>query len=255
MNRELAFKNLYTFRHNMGLVITTDFEKYIWGDVLYANQDRDNIAYDIRDEKLQIAKRYLKIILLTRVVKFVAVSGSIAAGTVREKDDIDLFIVVKNNTAWFFRGVTFLLLRLRGALRVMSSADVNNKLCINFITEERGLNFVDHDIFILHELFYLITIYNEEYKDFIICKNKWIKEFGINLRRFCSKSKDFQTEPANIMIKVLNKVAFTLQYLYSKLRNTLNDEYYNKVDDYNKFGYIRSYKKNFKEDIMTNLNE
>jgi hypothetical protein len=74
------------------------------------------------------------------IVKFVGISGSIAANIYKKGDDIDLFIVVANNWSWIYRGIIKLLLTLRGRVaRNYSDKDVEKSLCLNFIVEERAL--------------------------------------------------------------------------------------------------------------------
>lgn len=119
----------------------------------------------------------LKLFKPLGLVKYVGISGSIAAGTYKPGDDIDLFIIVKDHTSWFYRGLLKVL--LGDNARLVEDRDIGDKLCINFICEERGLSFED-SIFTLHEFLHLEDIYNKEYrgKEFASF-NQWLSEYGV----------------------------------------------------------------------------
>ncbi len=251
MQKQEAVNKMQLFREQMGLTLSKDMQAYIWGKAKFPKE----VSSERKRKKLLFAQKYLKVLLLSGVVKFIGVSGSIAAGTLKENDDIDIFVVVKDYSAWFFRGITFLVLRLLGVLRVLQDSDVNNKFCINFIVEERGILFKEHDIFVLHELFYMIPLYNPSYKDFIICNNKWLRNWAIPISKFCEKSQGIKKGKPFFLISFLNSVLFQLQILYSKLTKSERMEHFDKKYDYKNNAYIRSYQRSFKENILTNLNE
>ncbi|GEM_PF-6457384 len=114
-------------------------------------------------------------------IKFVAVTGSVATGNAKEIDDIDLFIIVRNHTAWIFRILTYLILTGR-ALKMKKKSPLNrakldtnaNILCLNYIIEERALSFPEHDMFTFNEILQMIPVYNENYYEQIIVANPWI---------------------------------------------------------------------------------
>lgn len=251
MQKQDAINKMRLFRKQMGLTLSKDMQAYIWGKAEFPKE----ISSERKKKKLLFAQKYLKVLLVSGVVRFIGVSGSIAAGTLKENDDIDIFVVVKDYSAWFFRGITFLVLRLLGVLRVLQDSDVNNKFCINFIMEERGILFNEQDIFVLHELFYLVPLYNPFYKDFIICNNKWLRSWAIPISKFCEKSQGIKKENTFFLISFFNSVLFQLQILYSKLSHSEVMEHFDKKLDYKNNGYIRSFQRSFKENILTNLDE
>jgi hypothetical protein len=209
-------------------------------------------------EKLQRVKDYTNIFRIFGLAQFVGVSGSIAAGTVSETDDLDVFIVVRDYTAWLYRGIVSIFLLVKGVLRTMRNKDVNNKFCINLIVEERGIRSFDKDIFIMHELMYLIPVVNESYKNFIICSNEWLADFGVNIKKFCADTDMTDREVKQntpFAIRLINNLIFFIQYLFMMLR--AKDKYLvaRKIDTYMKRGYIYSYIDSFKKNILSSLDK
>jgi hypothetical protein len=183
--------SLITFREKMNSVLFYDFAISIWGK---ANVERFQsetgkvlpvwISSQIQQKKLKIANGIVNSLLIFNFVKFIGISGSIAARTVKEDDDIDVFIVVKNNTAWLYRWFIWLKnfrrgIIIREKIAFGKNTNVNNqkdRFCLNFIIEERALDKLDQTLFVFHELFSLIPLYNSQYYEFILSKNAWVFE-------------------------------------------------------------------------------
>jgi hypothetical protein len=239
---------LEKFRRQMGLNISPEMNQYILG--LSINDERH--FNSIQKRKLQIVGQYLKLFKIFDFVRFIAVSGSIAAGKVKEDDDIDMFIVVKDYSAWLYRGILYLRLMLHGILRLVNSKDVNNKFCINFISEERGIDFLDQDIFVAHEIMYMIPIFNTKFKNNIICTNKWLKIFHVNVDKFCKEKDNLPKSQTSVIVRTLNIILFKLQYLYMRImHHTFELDF--KLEGYRHYGYIRSFHSDFKKKILSNL--
>ena len=163
-----AVEKFIKFRRNMGLGLDFGKARYIWGkkeikvlegkEVDFIKRREENLFVN---EKVSLVEENVKKLLLFKWVKFIGVSGSVAAGFAKDEDDIDLFIVVKDGTAWLYRGVLTLRGLFNGLFRgKRHGEDVKNLFCFNLICEESGLNF-DNDIFDFHELMYLIPVYEK----------------------------------------------------------------------------------------------
>jgi predicted nucleotidyltransferase len=218
--REVILK-LIKFRGKMGLGLSLEKVKYIWGKRIVKSLDDDLLLLLDKseskniyiDEKLDIANLYKKKLLIFNWVKFIGVSGSVAAGFAKEKDDIDIFIVVKNGCVWLYRG----LLVVRGLFNNVFRAkrhgeNVRNKLCLNLICEERGVVF-DNDLFTFHELMYLIPIYNNEYLKYIYSQNPWlVDDYAVKKEIVFSRYK--ASSNSNFIVRFFNYLSFWAQYIY-----------------------------------------
>lgn len=165
----------------------------------------------ISKEKLEWARSESSQFQIFGLVKFVAVTGSVGAGIAKADDDIDLFIVVKNYTSWIYRGL--LMVKLFKKVLHFNDEEKTDKLCINFISEVRGLAFEDKDIFTLHEILYMKPIYNPGFKDEIISSNQWIyARYGLEAR------VNSQTNRMAILSKFsliwLNFLSMMMQFTY-----------------------------------------
>jgi len=187
-----VFEKLKNFRSTMGVPVTQDSIKYIWGKrYLKSLKEKGfDIPNDIEnkyiEEKTNIAEKSVSILKVFNWVKFIGISGSVAAGFAREDDDIDIYVVVKDNTAWLYRGIVVLRNLFHNRVRAKRHRVVKNKLCVNLINEERGVQFTN-DMFNFHELMYLIPIYNEEYIKYIIVRRKG--EYS-SFEEFCESNKN-----------------------------------------------------------------
>jgi hypothetical protein len=198
----------------------------------------------IQKDKIKFVRNALKLNKLFEslgVVKYVGISGSIAARTFLDGEDIDLFIVVANDTSWIYRGFLKLILGTRG--RLYSAKNVANTLCVNFIVEERGLLF-DKNVFNFHEMLHLINVVNPEYKNKVLAVNQWLNsEYGVeqNLSNKVNIKR-------NRIIRPINHLAYFLQYQFMKLMK--HEPSSNRIERNYKKGKIAFYPENFRQEIQ-----
>ena len=221
-------KEFIKFRSNMGVKLTLKKARYIWGKERVSQLPKGifNLLgkkINLKQErvilsKIRIAKRNMDILLVSDWVKFIGVSGSVAAGFAKEEDDIDLFIVVRNGSAWIYRGIIRLRNLFKHVIRVKRDGEnVKNLFCTNYIVEERGLS-LERDIFNLHELMYMIPIYQKRYLSSIFSENRWLEtEYLVDKGLFNSKRRVYRG--VNIFIVILNYLAYLLQVLFMLISN------------------------------------
>ena len=217
-SREKAFKNLLKFRVAMGISLSKDNVRYIWGRRYFKNMGKENIKKLEENEnkhifeKIKIANKNISKLKVFKWVQFIGVSGSVAAGFTQEKDDIDVFVVVRNGTMWLYRAIVVFRNIFHNKIRAKRHKNVKNKLCLNLICEERGLQF-PNDIFNLHELIFLKSIYNKKYKRYILSKNKWLeKEFFV--KKELLRSRVIPKKKAFFLVRIINYFAFLAQLIF-----------------------------------------
>ena len=216
-------ERLVLFRKEMGLGVDINTARYIWGKKEVKLLEKEGLTFLKKretnlyvDEKFQLARDSVKDFLIFNWVKFVAVSGSVAAGFAKEEDDIDIFIVVKDGCAWFYRGLIKIRGLFKGRFRAkIHGQDVKNLFCLNLICEEKGLLF-ENDIFEFNELMYVKPIYQEEYLAHIYSINPWLKkDFMIKKELLISRLK--KSKDINILVKGINYFAFLAQVIFMYL--------------------------------------
>ncbi len=205
------------FRKNMKALTTKDELESFWKDLpqetLKECKERGLKEKKLRKKKISIVKKHIKEFLFLDWVQFISITGSVAAGIPKNNDDIDVFIVVKNNRMWLYRAILTLKLGRKSLRRVWDSP-VKDKIDTNFICEERGLWFNTESIFVLHELLFMIPVYKEEYYEKILNINHKL------LENYCIKrKKEYVNTSKNIPLIFLDKAAFFLQYMYMLFRN------------------------------------
>lgn len=194
--------------------------------------------------KMDILYKYRDILFIFDWVRYIGVTGSLAAGSVRQGDDIDIFIVVKNGRMWIYRGL--MLLKMLGKSRRASNDYQKDLFCINMIIEERGLKF-DEDLFNFHELMMMKNVFNYAYKDYILSINKWVKKYGyiegnINVNGY------YQNNNISFREKIANWFAYISQVIYMILLNHKPD--ISRIREDNRKGRIQFYKQGFKEEKL-----
>lgn len=201
------------------------------GGIVKKSNIRDG-SQSVEDRKLKIVMKNMGLLIVPSLVKFIAISGSIAAGTVQVEDDIDIFVVVRNHTMWLYRLIVYIraLLRpsWRSVLRFRGGND-KDKFCLNFIVEESGLP-LEKSIFNFHELMFLRPLCGGTYYKILLEKHAWLKDFGWHgwndkLEKLASKKFSCYRKVRQKRLKQLssftqvcflglNKLAFLIQIGY-----------------------------------------
>lgn len=132
-------------------------------------------------------KKAIKIISILRfipTVKLIGISGALSMRNCERKDDIDFFVICKNNLVWTTRLLIILVLSIYGLYRRRGETDVADKICLNFLIGSRNLRFGKkyRNIYIAHEIAQLVPILdkNDTYEKFIK-ENIWISNFFPNV--------------------------------------------------------------------------
>lgn len=193
--------------------------------------------------KIKIAESTANNLNSIGVVKYIGISGSVAAGVAKEDDDIDLFIIVKDHTAWIFRLISKLTLR-ENTVRY-GQKEQKDLICINYICEERALEFKERDIFTFNEIISLKTLAEPDVYTQILTSNNWIfKKFLLIGKPGNAKKKDaFQV--TTFFYAPINALLFLTQVAYMYLMGHQPDG--SRLLKGFKQGRIQFYPKDFRE--------
>jgi hypothetical protein len=197
---------LSKFRQNMGSDLYQETAKKIFKSTIIGLPVFE--SNPISEKKLQYAETYLKYLKVLNLVTFIGVTGSVSNNFAKDKDDIDYIVVVKNNTMWIYRGLMLFKNLFNNKFRKSESSENKDLICVNLITEERGLLF-DNDLFNLNELYHIKPVFNESFYENILASNQWLKEWGGVINKTDSNLKDM-----NIFLEAINLYFFLPQIIF-----------------------------------------
>lgn len=252
--RTIMLLELIKFRSLMNVSLSKDKVKYIWGKKFLKSLDKE-ILEKLKEEKNQnvevkidIAKKGISKLMLFDWVKFVGISGSVAAGFVKDEDDIDIFVVVKDGTMWIYRAIVMFRNIYHKKIRVKKHKQVKNKLCLNLICEERGVEF-ENDIFNFHELMFLIPIYKKGYINNIYFKNKWlITDYGV--KKELLRNKLVHAKKTIFPVRVINTLSFWAQLLFMEVAKHNPDK--KRLVENSKKGRIEFFEHDYRKKRLSN---
>ena len=243
--------NLKNFRSLMSLPVFKEDIERIWGKQYlkkilkqYPNRIPNKNENLIVKEKIQRAQENISSLLALNLVKFIGVTGSVAAGFAKEEDDIDVFVVVRDGSMWLYRGLVALRNIFQNKVRAKRHRDVRDKLCLNLVCEERDLGF-QNDIFNFHELMYMKPIYNEKYVNYIFSQNKWlVEEYGI--RKELQETEIQSEGSVNLLLRIFNSIFYYLQLFFMIIRR--HNPELERLRKNSKKGRIEFFPNDFKEE-------
>lgn len=242
-------RKLSLFRQNMGSTFPKEKVVEFWGKQFEAflSDAGDFQNKKVIDKKIEIVEANVKKFLIFDWVKFIGITGSVASGTAKTKDDIDVFIVVRNDRMWLYRGLVTLRLGFNSVRRVWGKS-FENKIDTNFICEERGLMFSSKSIFVLHELLFMVPMYNIDYYKHILGVNyQLMKNFSIDLEKEDVEKTRF------FVYKIFNWFAFLVQCIYMLFMRHRPD--FRRLLLNNKKGRIEFFPKNFQKKKLEEYNK
>ena len=241
----------------MNISLSDNNVKYIWGKKFLKNLDENTLKILEEKEnksvrkKIEITKNNISKLKLFKWVRFIGISGSVAAGFATEEDDIDVFVVVKDGTMWIYRAIIVFRNLFHNKIRAKKHKDVRDKLCINLICEERGLEF-ENDIFNFHELMFLIPIYNKEYIKKIYSENDWlVKDYGV--KKELLRTRIIAKKKAILPIRIINYISFIAQFIFMKLAKHNPDT--ERLINNSKKGRIEFFEYDYRENILKNYSK
>jgi hypothetical protein len=179
--------------------------------------------------------------ILKRVpwIKFIGVTGALAAYNAVKDDDIDLFVITQKKRLWLTRGFVFLILIILGELRTDKHS--KRKICPNILIDEGNLKWKKkkRNIYVAHDLVMIHPIFDKDGAYFrFVSKNSWVTKYFANLQpAFGDLGKTSYHK--NVLMESLESLARVLQKGYMKKKKTKEITkkdfiHFNKSDNTNK---------------------
>lgn len=182
------------------------------------NSRKRNIPHT--QQKFELAKVITEKLSSIPTILFIGVSGSLAAENAKKTDDIDFFIVTKNNTLFISRLCIAIFLTVLGVRRRRNAKNTANKICVNLLCDEKGLSNIvaQKNIYKARELVQVKSLLEkgEVYKRFI-GKNIWIKEYFPTAFLQMKSDRKVKKTDENAFLYLVNLFFFIPQLIIMRL--------------------------------------
>ncbi len=168
-------------------------------------------------------------------VRLVAVCGSVAYGSAKASDDIDLFIVAAKNRLWLVFFKALLLARVYNFKA--SFAGQNTNFCLSYMQDESEFEKESErkTALLARELLSTVILFGKEFYQTLLFKANWIKDFfpiltalklsGKGSRDACLSHRE---EELSLLYDVLNMMIYVLLGKYLQLKASMRNMSYRK---------------------------
>lgn len=205
-------------------------------------------------EKLKKSLGIIKKIGLLPSVKLIGISGGLAMKNSDREDDVDLFVITKNNSSWATRAIIIFYLISVGKYRKRGDHNVSGKFCLNMIVEEKHMKLPLHrqNLYTAHEVIQMMPIFEREntYRDFLEI-NKWILKFMPN--SFYFPKKPFYTGDNNFLNLGILKIIFLINPVF-KIPQELLIKRHKTIEEV-KNGFLAFHPFDYKEKVLQLYND
>ena len=202
-------------------------------------------------KKLLIARRIARLLGLFPTIKLICATGSLAVDNARQYDDLDIMLVTSANTLWLTRPLVIFFLKILRLRRPTSlpehqSPRVSDKVCDNLWLDEIALALPENkrNLYTAHEVLQARPLFDRGNTHArFISANPWTKNYLANAyvshvipakAGICHsrESGNLYRSPIRacprpdrgsgmtVFLKILNHLAFRLQYSYMKSKIT-----------------------------------
>ena len=100
------------------------------------------------------SKKDLKFLFKMPFIKFIGITGSVAAKNISSKADVDLFIISAKHYLWFTRLVTVIYLKIKKLYR--------NPYCPNLYVSVDNLTWDTKNVYVANEIARIVPIFNKD---------------------------------------------------------------------------------------------
>ena len=130
--------------------------------------------------KLFIARRIAAFLGNIPTVLFIGVSGNVASGSAKIRDDIDFFIITKKQSLFTTRLLVLFFLQILGKRRTRTDSEGKDKICVNMLIDETVLSLSKkrHNLYTAREIAQLLPLFERDntYQKFFR-RNAWLTTY------------------------------------------------------------------------------
>ncbi len=169
-------------------------------------------------KKILLASRAGNILMAIPTISAVFLTGSLAAGNARNRDDIDLMLITKPNSLWTTRLIIIPFFDILNLRRKRLSRHVADKLCFNLFLSETSLSVPEpkRSLYTAHEILLAKPLFDKNNQSsHLLSSNPWIRDYFPNL-----PPQKKRKLPPTSMPNPLENLAYNLQLLYMRRHQT-----------------------------------
>jgi predicted nucleotidyltransferase len=156
-----------------------------WDGNSYFNELPTHIQKRVHDSRIKIEYAKKQLLPLTRLpwVRMILLTGSVASLNAKERDDIDVWLIVDDRRIWLTRTLDYLLYTFKGVRRLASHGvdvcKIDNKFCFNMYTTPNGSAFKHSTTSYAMQFIDAIPLYEKSEGEYfrLIQKNNWVSLF------------------------------------------------------------------------------
>ena len=176
-----------------------------------------------------------KILGLVPWIKFLGITGTVAAYNVSKADDIDVFIITQARRVWITRFFVVLILKVLGKYRTDTTPE--GKICPNIFVDESNLEWDEkaRNLYIAHEILKMIPVINRNDMYFkFIRKNNWVFK---HLNRVSMHGNDHESKKVKeSLVDLIENILMKCQiwYMRGKKTNEITSKnfiHFNRIDN------------------------
>lgn len=167
----------------------------------------------------QLARRF-------KTIRLIGVTGSVAAEYPKRKDDIDLMVVTKKNNLWITRlGIRIWVWFKRIPHRKYDREEVGDEFCFNLWLEDGALELPKNKQTLKNAMDLILmkpVVDKKNTYEKLVISNIWAKKYvatgyAMIISKFKSQKSE-REEKTNFLERLINLIAYGLQYLYMRRR-------------------------------------
>lgn len=153
-------------------------------------------------------KKDLSVLNKLFFIKFVGITGSVAAKDLKNYYDIDLFFICQTNFVWISRLFVVLLFKFKGVYK--------KPYCPNIYIEQGSIRWSEQNVYIANEIVRLKPVFNKNNTyEFFLSQNRWVLNFIPN---FNTKIKQYtHKKTLNITSYIflpIEALLYIMEYIY-----------------------------------------
>lgn len=168
-----------------------------------------HIDTEVADNLIGRQMRFLRWIGKTPIIRFVGISGSLAArNPVANHEgiiDVDVFLITRSQTIWIVGILTaFYRMLVKGK---------HGHCCFNHVWDESDLKVYNRNLYTATEIFNLVPISGKETYDRFLKENSWASDY------YPLETRPYEKSGSLSKSNTLNKILYTLFTLFRCAKN------------------------------------
>ncbi len=135
---------------------------FLKGNEQFVSLRKNGTVY--AERKYQAALRIVSLFRHIPSVKFIGLSGTVANGSAKKSDDVDLFIITQQNTLFTTRSIMLFMLQLLGKRRRRLDPVGQDTVCLNMFLDDTVLQFSSdrQDLYTAREITQMTPLYDRD---------------------------------------------------------------------------------------------